>query len=220
MRKNQMIMMEEFRRRKNLEDYYTKMADLQTRSALNQRMEDRAPMDISEKARMADLTYFGSNVDRYFEPGRDEIFDPSQFALIFIDSDSVTNVTSLNRTNARRVLIFVGNGNGIISYGKGKAEEYEQAFDNALKKARQNMVCMDIDETFTSPRMLAGRHNDFKIKIFPQAVPNYWGNPTIWEMLKATGFFHCIFTCVSRKRDPYSLIYGYFNCVTKNRSTE
>ena len=118
-------MMEEFRRRKNLEDYYTKMADLQTRSAFNQRMEDRAPLDMSEKAKMADQTYFGSNVDRYFEPARDEIFDPSQFALIFIDSDSVTNVTSLNRTNARRVLIFVGNGKGIISYGKGKAEEYE-----------------------------------------------------------------------------------------------
>ena len=40
-------------------------------------------------------------------------------------SDSVTNVTSLNRVNSRRVLIFVGNGNGLVSYGKGKAEEYE-----------------------------------------------------------------------------------------------
>lgn len=217
-----MIMMEEFRRRKNLEDYYTSMIDKQSSAAYNQKMGDKAPITMSEKSLMSakDQAYHGSNVDRYFEPGRDEIFDPSQFSLIFIDSDSVTNVTSLNRTNARRVLIFVGNGSGIISYGKGKAEEYEQAFDNAFKKARQNMVCMDLDETFTSPRMLSGRHNDFKIKIFPQAVPNYWGNPTIWEMLKATGFFHCRFTCISRKRDPYSLIYGYFNCVTKNRSTE
>jgi hypothetical protein len=75
-----------------------------------------------------------------------------------------------------------------------------------------------MEETFTSPRILVGRHNDFKIKIFPQKVPNYWGNPTMWEMLKHTGFFHCRFTCVSRKRDPYSLIYGYFNAVTKNKS--
>lgn len=92
-------------------------------------MPDRNPIDHSDKTLSAqsttDSTYFGSNVDRYFEPGKDEIFDPHQFTLIFIDSDSVTNVTSLNRTNARRVLIFVGNGNGIISYGKGKAEEYE-----------------------------------------------------------------------------------------------
>jgi ribosomal protein S5 len=33
-------------------------------------------------------------------------------------------------------LIFVGNGNGLISYGMGKADEYEQAFENAFKIAR------------------------------------------------------------------------------------
>lgn len=69
--------------------------------------------------------YAGSNAERYFEPAKDEIFDPREFTLVFLASDSVTNVTSLNRVNARRVLIFVGNGNGLVSYGKGKAEEYE-----------------------------------------------------------------------------------------------
>jgi ribosomal protein S5 len=111
--------------------------------------------------------FHGSNAERYFEPKRDEVFNPNEFSLVFMASDSVTNVTSLNRVNSRRVLIFVGNGNGLVSYGKGKADEYEQAFDNAFKKARQNLVCLDIDEIFTSPRLLEGRHNDFKIKIFP-----------------------------------------------------
>lgn len=160
----------------------------------------------------------GSNVERFFEPAEDEVFEASDFTLVFMDSDSVTNVTSLNRVNQRRVLIFIGNGKGLVSYGIGKAGEYEQAFDNAFKKARQNMMCIDIEDVFTSPRMLEGRHNDFKIKIFPQHAPNYWGNPTIWEMLKHTGFFHCRFTCISRKRDPYSLIYGFFNAIVKNRT--
>jgi ribosomal protein S5 len=69
--------------------------------------------------------YHGSNVERFFEPAHDEIFDPDQFTLIFLASDSVTNVTSLNRVNHRRVLIFIGNGKGLVSYGKGKASEYE-----------------------------------------------------------------------------------------------
>lgn len=63
--------------------------------------------------------------ERYFEPLEDEIFDPADFTLIFIDSDSVTNVTSLNRVNHRRVLIYIGNGAGLVSYGKGKSEDYE-----------------------------------------------------------------------------------------------
>ena len=146
------------------------------------------------------------------------MFDPRHFTLIFLDSDSVTNVTSLNRTNQRRVLIFIGNGKGMVAYGKGKAEEYEQAFENAFKNARANLLCLDIEDVFTSPRCLSGRHNDFKIKIYPQDVPNYWGNPTIWEMLKHTGFFHCRFVCVSRKRDPYSLVYGFFNAIVRTKT--
>jgi ribosomal protein S5 len=56
--------------------------------------------------------------------------------LIFIDSDSVTNVTALNRINARRVLLFIGNGNGVISYAMGKGDDFEGAFEHAFKKLR------------------------------------------------------------------------------------
>ena len=75
----------------------------------------------------------------------DEVFDPNEFTLIFIDSDAVTNVTTLNRINQRRVLVFIGNGNGLISYGKGKGEDYEQAFDDAFKRMRQNLICLSMD---------------------------------------------------------------------------
>ena len=162
--------------------------------------------------------YRGTNADRFVEPILDEIFDPQEFAIMFMDSDSVTNVTSLNRTNQRRVLIFIGNYSGLVSMGKGKAEEYEAAFEDAFKDARKNMISIDLESVFTSPRMLVGRHNDFKIRIYPQAISNYWGNPNIWEMLKLAGIAHCRFTCVSRKRDPYSLCYGFLNAVSKNRT--
>lgn len=132
----------------------------------------------------------------------------------------MTNVTSLNRVNHRRVLLFIGNGSGLISYGKGKGEDYEQAFDNAFKKMRQNLVCLSLDVNFSSPKMLEGRHNDFRIKIYPQAEPNYWGNPLIWKMLLHSGFAHCRYVCKSRKRDPYSLIYGFFNAVTNNKTPD
>lgn len=105
--------------------------------------------------------------ERYFELQTGETFDPAGFTLIFMDSDSVTNVTKLNRVNHRRVLIFCGNGKGMISYGKGKGEDYEGAFDNAFKKMRQNMVCLDWAQNWTVPTILQGHHNDFRIKIWP-----------------------------------------------------
>lgn len=98
--------------------------------------------------------------------------------MMFLDADSTTNVTSLNRVNKRRILFFIGNGNGLISFGKGKGEDYESAFDNAFKKMRFNMVCVDVDPLMSFTKVLEGRHNDFKIKIWPnQNGPHYWGNP-------------------------------------------
>ena len=80
---------------------------------------------MSEASQAQSQQYNGANAERYFEPARDEVFNPDHFTLIFMASDSVTNVTSLNRVNSRRVLIFIGNGNGLISDCKDKAEEYE-----------------------------------------------------------------------------------------------
>lgn len=218
MRKNQMIMLDEFRKRRQLKDYHESMVNTSRKIHANTQFDEQAPLDMKKETNQQMNQFRGSNEERHFEPGRDEIFDPNDFSLIFLDSDSVTNVTSLNRVNHRRVLIFVGNGNGLVAYGKGKAGEYEQAFDNAFKDARKNMICLDIEEIFTSPMRLSGRHNDFRIAIYPQTHPNYWGNPTIWEMLKHSGFFHCRFTCISRKRDPYSLVYGFFNAIHKTRT--
>lgn len=129
-------------------------------------------------------------------------------------------MTALNRVNARRVLLFIGNGNGVISYAMGKGEDYEAAFEIAFKKLRQNLICIPLDPLMSVPQVLEARHNDFRIKIFPQMAPNYWGNPIIWKMLLSTGFFHCRFAVKSRKRDPYSMIYAYFAAVTQNRSQD
>ena len=109
-------------------------------------MGQRNPMlDMGDEAITRESQHKSSGPERFFTPSKDEIFNPSDFTLIFIDSDSVTNVTALNRVNARRVLLFIGNGNGIISYAMGKGEDYEAAFEIAFKKLRQNLICIPLD---------------------------------------------------------------------------
>ena len=39
-------------------------------------------------------------------------------------------------------------------------------------------------------------------------------------MLLHSGFGHCRFTCKSRKRDPYSLVYAFFLAVTQNKTPD
>ena len=49
MRKNQMIMLEEFRRRKNLENYFDLMTDKQREEAVAKNDNSKLPVDMSEK---------------------------------------------------------------------------------------------------------------------------------------------------------------------------
>lgn len=109
----------------------------------------------------------GTGETRFFAMKSDEIFDTRHFTLIFINSDSVTNVTKLNRINKRRVLLFIGNLDGVISFGKGKAEDYEGAFEKAFKRLRTNLVCVPLDRRMSVTKRLKGQHNDFRIQIWP-----------------------------------------------------
>lgn len=218
-RKNEMVMLEEFRRRKQQKDFHDLMLK-RYRADKNAAGLTNYSQDFDREQTQKDQNTASLGPERFFEPKKNEVFNPNEFTLIFLDSDSVTNVTSLNRVNHRRVLIFIGDGNGLIGYGKGKGEDYEQAFNNAFKKMRQNLVCLSLDVRFSSQKRMEGRHNDFRIQIFPQATPNYWGNPTIWKMLLHSGFGHCRYVCKSRKRDPYSLVYAFFLAVTQNKTPD
>ena len=58
---------------------------------------------------------------------------------------STTNITRLNRVNSRRTLIYCGNQDGIISYGKGKGKDYKQAFDKAILDCKKNLIAIPVD---------------------------------------------------------------------------
>lgn len=105
-RRNEMVMLEEFRRRKNLKDYHEIMKEKNRENAeLMGQKSDHSEFDRMKEYQM----YNGTGPERYFERKKDECFDPNDFTLIFLSSDSVTNVTRLNRVNHRRVLMFIGN---------------------------------------------------------------------------------------------------------------
>lgn len=101
-----MVMLEEFKRRKNLKDYHEIMTQKNRENAdLMGKKGNVNEFDRIEGYQM----YEGVGPERYFELKEDECFNPEDFTLIFLASDSVTNVTRLNRVNHRRVLMFIGN---------------------------------------------------------------------------------------------------------------
>lgn len=204
-------MLEEFRRRKNLENFREKLYDKEKEDGnempeLQPRFEPDPYLEMKRTA---------GPPSRYFGPSGDEIFDPTQFTLLFMETDSVTLVTKLNRINHRRVLVFIGNGNGVVSYGKGKGIDYQSAFQNAYIELKKNLICIDLDHLMTLTAPLQTRFNDFRLWLYPRASPNYWGSMQMMHMLIYTGIYHVRFVIKSRKNDKYSMIYAYFKLITQ-----
>jgi len=52
--------------------------------------------------------------------------------MVLLERNISTKVTTLNRINYYRYLLFMGNGNGLISYGKSRALTPEGALTKAI----------------------------------------------------------------------------------------
>ncbi|CAD8062498.1 unnamed protein product [Paramecium sonneborni] len=144
-----------------------------------------------------------------------------QFFTILIDRDTNTQVTTLQRINSFRQLIFIGNANGVIGFGKGKGKDFQTALTRARIDAKRNLVPISLDLWHTCPIPLTGRFNDAEIEINPRPLGfNAYGNPQIASMIMLTGIHHCSFKVRSRNQVPYSLLYAFMQAVTGNTSAE
>jgi ribosomal protein S5 len=149
-------------------------------------------------------------------PEEGEIFDPRLFHMIFIHADMICNITRLNRVYNRRVLIYIGNKRGLISYAVGRGPLYEDAWLNAYKELRKNLIAIEVDPAFSCPRDILVRFNDYRLKIYSCPNPSLWGNPIMCLMLRYAGLYHVMFSIVSRNKEPYAMVYAFFKAVTQN----
>lgn len=113
-----------------------------------------------------------------------EIYDSSQFNLIFLDADAICNVTRLNRIMRRRCLIYMGNKDGLISYGIGKGYTYQDAYENCFKQLKKNLIQIQVDPRLTVPCRLQAKYHDYVVKIFPKREANIWGSPVFTLMMR------------------------------------
>lgn len=148
----------------------------------------------------------------------DEIFDSKKFTLIFLDAGMVCNMTRLNRVYERRILLYMGNKEGMISYGIGRGALYQEAYTDAYKQLRKNLIVIEHDPQFTCPGDLKGKFNDFRLYVKSAYDPKIWGNPIMALMLRYAGIYHSEFVIKSRLKEPYAMVFAFFRAVTKNRT--
>jgi ribosomal protein S5 len=156
-------------------------------------------------------------LDRLAPDGEEgEIYDTTKFHLIYMASSMICKITRLNRIYNRKVLIFCGNKEGMISYGVGKGPLYQDAYENAFTEMKKNLILVEWDPSHTFPKDIYSRYHDFRFHCKSSLTPYWNAGPINMLMLRYCGFYHQNLWTYSRKKLPYSQVFSLFKLAANN----
>jgi ribosomal protein S5 len=117
-------------------------------------------------------------------------------------------------------LVIVGNGNGAVGYGEGKAEDVAEAVRKAAERARKNMVPVMRYDARTVYHDIQHKYKATKITL--RARPPGFGNRAnryIHEICKCVGI-QDISAKVLGSRNPINVVKGAFEALQRQRAPE
>ncbi len=86
-----------------------------------------------------------------------------------VSVDRVAKVVKGGRIFSFTALTVVGDGNGRVGFGRGKAREVPAAIQKALESAKRNMITVDLAGT-TLQHPINARHGASKVYMQPAVV--------------------------------------------------
>ncbi|MCM1043103.1 MAG: 30S ribosomal protein S5 [Corallococcus sp.] len=131
----------------------------------------------------------------------------------------VTKVVKGGRTMRFSALMVVGDGNGHVGIGMGKAAEVPQAIEKATQQAKKSMVTIALKDT-TIPHETIGKFGRGKVLLMPaQAGTGVIAGGPVRNVLEAVGIKD-IRTKSYGSNNPINCVKATFNGLAELRSAE
>jgi small subunit ribosomal protein S5 len=89
-----------------------------------------------------------------------------EFEEKLVAVNRVTKVTKGGRTFSFSAIVVVGNGNGVVGYGLGKAKEVQAAVNKGTSDAKKNLIKVPILKG-TVPHEQIGKYSGAKVFLKP-----------------------------------------------------
>ena len=136
-----------------------------------------------------------------------------------VQVNRVAKVVQGGRVFGFTALSVVGDGNGRVGFGRGKAREVPLAIQKSMEAARRNMVDVDLNgSTIWYPT--TARHGASKVYMQPASEgTGVIAGGTMRALLEAAGVHHVLAKCYG-STNPVNVIQATFKALANMRSPE
>ena len=137
-----------------------------------------------------------------------------EFLEKLIAVNRVSKVVKGGRIFSFTALTVVGDGNGRVGFGYGKAREVPAAIQKAMEKARRNMVDVDLNgHTLQHP--IKGRHSGSKVYMQPASEgTGIIAGGAMRAVLEVAGVQNVLSKCYG-STNPINVVRATVNALTE-----
>jgi len=149
----------------------------------------------------------------------EEKIEANQLIDKVVDIRRVAKVVKGGRRFRFSALAVVGNGQGMVGYGLGKAHEVPDAIRKAIEKARRNMIKVPIKGT-TIPHEAIANFGAAKVILKPASKgTGIKAGGAVRAIMEAAGIQDVLTKCIG-SRNPHNLVKAVINTFAKMKSAE
>ena len=142
-----------------------------------------------------------------------------EFLEKLIAVNRVSKVVKGGRIFSFTALTVVGDGNGRVGFGYGKAREVPAAIQKAMEKARRNLVTVDLNGN-TLQHPIKGRHSGSKVYMQPASEgTGIIAGGAMRAVLEVAGVQNVLSKCYG-STNPINVVRATINALVEMNSPE
>ncbi|MBC3767586.1 30S ribosomal protein S5 [Neptunicella marina] len=150
---------------------------------------------------------------------KQEVQQNGELSEKLIAVNRVSKVVKGGRIFSFTALTVVGDGNGRVGFGYGKAREVPAAIQKAMEKARRNLVTVDLNgHTLQHP--IKGRHSGSKVYMQPASEgTGIIAGGAMRAVLEVAGVQNVLSKCYG-STNPINVVRATINALVEMKSPD